>query len=92
MAEKLALDLFGFSVKRYVDYDSHAVEYQITEVVIEHTAESLKKCFIFKEVVANCAVSREITDYSHSFNLNLFILCCKKEGLAGVEQIFAGGV
>ena len=37
-------------------------------------------------------MSREVADYSHSFNLNLFILCCKKEGLACVEQIFAGSV
>jgi hypothetical protein len=60
--------------------------------VIQDTAESLKKRFIFKEVVTDSAMSREIAYNSHSFNLNLFVLGCKKERFTGVEKIFAGGV
>lgn len=79
-------------MKRYVNYDSHTVEYQIPEVMIKYTAESLKKCFVLKEVVADCAMSREVANDSHSFNLNLFVLGRKKERLASVEKIFAGDV
>jgi len=54
--------------------------------MIENNSESIEEGAIVNELIAERSMSRQVAEYAHSFDLDLFILCCQDVELDAVED------